>query len=258
MKKVSIMMMTYNSIDNLRKTFKSIEQQDYPNIELVISDGGSKDGTVELIKQFSESSSFDVKWVSERDNGLYDALNKDIKMATGDYLLVFNDQFIDNSAITKLVKAIESEHSDGVHADLIYADEDKVKRFWHMAKGNIRWGWTPGHPTLMLKKEIYDKYGMYSEQYKIASDYEFMVRVLKNKEVKLAYVPDVLVRMYYGGTSTSSMSSYYVSVTESHLALADNGIRCAWLIGILRSFRVLLQFLCIGKAERIWKEYNKG
>ena len=104
-------------------------------------------------------------------------------------------------------------------------------------------GWMPGHPTLFLKREIYKKYGLYNPDYRIAADYEFMIRFLKDKSNRLAYLPKTIIRMYYGGTSTSSISSYLLSLKEGHRALKDNGIKGAFAIDIIRTCRVLMQFL---------------
>ena len=114
-------------------------------------------------------------------------------------------------------------------------------------------GWMPGHPTLFLKREIYEKYGLYNPEYRIAADYEFMIRFLKDKENQLAYLPQVIIRMYYGGTSTGSTGSYLLSLKEGHRALKDNGIKGAFVIDILRTCRVLLQFLV---KERIGNYTN--
>lgn len=256
-KKVSLLLMTYNNVVNLKKTLESIERQDYPNIEIVISDSLSTDGTVELIKEMSAKSKYEFNWISEKDDGLYYALNKDIKRATGEYLLVANDEFIDKNAITKLVDAIERENSDGAHADLIYANDQIVKRYWRMNKGTIRTGWLPGHPTLMLKKEVYEEYGDYNCQYKSASDYEFMIRILKNGKIKLSYVPEILVRMYYGGTSTGGVKNYWRSIQEGHEALINNNMRWAGVIDILRTIRVLKQFIFKKDANEKWKVIKK-
>ena len=104
-------------------------------------------------------------------------------------------------------------------------------------------GWMPGHPTLFLKREIYEKYGLYSLKYKIAADYEFMIRFLKDKGNKLEYLPETIIQMYYGGTSTSDMESYLTSLREGHKALKENGIKGAFFIDALRTCRVLKQFV---------------
>lgn len=256
-KKVSIMMMTFNSKDDVENTLNSIEMQDYPNIEVVIADGGSTDGTLDVIAKHKASSKCDIQCVSEKDHGLYDALNKDVKRATGDYLLVGNDQYIDPSAITKLVTSLEENHADGSHCDLIYATDEKVVRYWHMGNGRIQNGWLPGHPALLLKKEVYDKYGLYKTDYRIAADYEFMCRMLKDGTTKLSYVPEILIRMYYGGTSTGSSASYWASIKEGVKALQSNGYHNAWGITFLRTCRVLKQFKALKEANAVWQSRNK-
>ena len=256
MKKVSVLMMTYNSEMTLPYTLSSIARQDYDNIEVVISDGGSSDRTLSIIEGFKDR--LDIKLVSEPDNGLYDALNRSIRRSSGDYLIVANDQYIDNSAISKLVSALESGDYDGAHADLIYATDEKVIRCWHMGEGRIEGGWLPGHPALLLKKEIYDSYGLYREDMKIASDYEFMVRILKDHSVRLAYVPEILVRMFYGGVSTRGARGYKASMMEGVKALTVNGVRHAWFITFLRTCRVCSQFIFKAKAQSIWYDRKKG
>ena len=132
----------------------------------------------------------------------------------------------------------------GAHADLIYATEEKVVRYWKMGpQKSLQTGWLPGHPTMFLKREIYEKYGLYSLKYRISSDYEFMIRFLKDKENRLVYLPETIIRMFYGGTSNSSLGSYLTSLREGHMALKENGIKGAIVIDILRTCRVLMQFV---------------
>lgn len=246
MKKVSLILTTFNSELNLPKVLESIESQDYPSIEVVIKDGLSSDMTMDIIKKYSSESKHEVKFTSTKDMGIYDAMNQGYALATGDVLAFFNDRFTCNDAVSKLVNAIyenESEDVIGSHADLIYADDEKTVRTWHMGEQkSLLTGWMPGHPTLFLKREVYEKYGLYKTDYKIAADYEFMVRILKDKKNKLAYVNESLVNMFYGGTSNATFGSYIESLKEGHKALVTNKVHPAFIADCFRTLRVLLQF----------------
>lgn len=239
---VSLILTTFNCKENLKKTLESIESQDYPDLEVVIKDGGSSDGTVEVIKKYEKTSRFTVKWVSMADGGLYDAMNQGLSLSTGAVILFFNDRFTGNDVVSKCVGLMEMEGTEGVHGDLVYAEDGVVKRYWKMGTGSIRSGWMPGHPTLFLKREVYERYGNYDSSYKCSGDFEFMVRILKDGKVRLSYIPEILVEMYYGGTSTQSTGAYRVSIQEAHRALASNGIRFAWWVVLLRTLRTVPQF----------------
>lgn len=243
MKLVSLILTTFNCKENLETTLASIEAQDYPQIEVVIKDGGSTDGTLDVIKNYEKNSRFTVKWVSVGDKGLYNAMNQGLSLATGKIILFFNDKFTHSDVISKCMALMEREQTDGVHGDLVYAEDGIVRRYWKMGKGKIRTGWMPGHPTLFLKREIYDKFGGYDDSYKCSADYEFMVRILKDNQLRLSYVPEILVEMYYGGTSTEGAGAYGTSILEAHRALASNKVWFAWWIVFLRTLRTIPQFI---------------
>ena len=244
MKKVSLLLTTYNSAQNLPITLESIQSQTYKKIEVVIVDGASSDATILLIEQFAKNTDLEVKWVSEPDKGLYDAMNKAYRMCTGDIIAVCNDRLCDKDAVALLVDAIEKSGKDciGAHSDLVYVEGERIVRTWHMGQGSIRRGWMPGHPTLFLKREVYEKYGEYDITYRCAADYEFMVRFLKDEKNKLAYVPKVLISMFYGGTSNAGLRNYLVSFKEGYMALRTNGVKHPLLITLKRTWRVLRQF----------------
>ena len=244
MKKVSLLLTTYNSAQNLPLTLESIQSQTYEKIEVVIVDGASSDSTFFLIEQFAKNTALEVKWVSEPDKGLYDAMNKAYRMSTGDIIAVCNDRLCEKDAVALLVDAIDKSGKDciGAHSDLVYVDGEKIVRTWHMGQGSIRQGWMPGHPTLFLKREVYEKYGEYDITYRCAADYEFMVRFLKDEKNKLAYVPKVLISMFYGGTSNAGLRNYLVSFKEGYMALRTNGVKHPLMITLKRTWRVLRQF----------------
>lgn len=243
MKTVSLILTTFNCREHLKLTLNSIETQDYPGIEVIIKDGGSTDGTVDVIRDYEKQSRFQVKWVSVGDKGLYNAMNQGLSLATGDVLLFFNDRFTGPDVVSGCMELLEKEQTDGVHGDLVYAENGRVRRYWKMGTGTIRKGWMPGHPTLFLKKEVYDRFGGYDDSYKCSADYEFMVRILKDGKIKLSYMPKVLVEMYYGGTSTQGAGAYGVSIREAHRALTSNQVKLAWWIVFLRTLRTIPQFM---------------
>lgn len=242
-KKVSMITTTFNDTENLKKTIERVKKQDYDNIEYIIVDGGSGPETLALIKEAEQDFGDRLKWISEPDKGIYDAINKGIRMATGDIVGVMFDEMTSEHVVSQMVQAMEADQTDGVHGDINYMDGDRIVRKWRMGQGNLRNGWMPGHPTLYLKKEIYDTYGLYKTDYKIAADYEFMIRILKDNQVKLSYIDQVLVHMFYGGTSTGGFSNYMLSLKEGHRALKENGIRFACWADFMRTMRVLIQFI---------------
>lgn len=241
--KVSVVTTTYNDIENLKRILAEVKKQTYPNIEHIIVDGGSTDGTVDLLKELEEKEPGRISWISEKDNGIYDAINKGIRMATGDIVGCCFDRYADEGVLMRMVEIMEKEGTDGVHGDLCYMDGDRIVRKWHQGQGVIRSGWMPGHPTLYLKKEVYDRFGLYRTDYRISGDYEFMVRILYRKEVTLSYLPEILIYMSHGGTSTNSLGAYVESMMEGHRALVENHVPFAWVTDLCRVVRVLSQFV---------------
>lgn len=242
--KVSLILTTYNSMDNLKQTLNSIDKQDYSDLEVVIKDGGSTDGTVEVIQEYATNGKYEVKWESKPDTGIYDAMNQGYQLSTGRIIVFFNDVFTESSAVRKMVELIrKTPDCVGAHADLVYKDGDKVVRKWKMGEGSIYHGWMPGHPTLFLKREIYEKYGLYRTDFKISADYEFMIRFLKDRENRLAYLPEIIVSMFYGGTSSGGLSNYLLSLKEGHRALQMNKVKWASYIDVRRTVKVLMQFV---------------
>ena len=249
MQKVSLILTTFNCSQNLIKTLESIEMQDYPEIEVVIKDGCSTDDTINIIKKYKEESHFPVVWQSTKDTGIYDAMNQGYHLCSGDIIAFFNDVFIRKDCVSKLVKKMEEVNPvtkggyQGVHADLVYADEERIIRKWKMGEGSISEGWMPAHPTLFLRRDMYEKYGLYNTKFRIAADYEFMIRFLKDNENQLAYLPEIMVSMFYGGTSSGGLKNYLISFKEGYQAVKMNRVKGAFLINVRRSIKVLLQFV---------------
>ena len=251
MQKVSLILTTYNSAENLRKTLQSIDMQDYAQIEVNIKDGGSTDETIAVIENYEKHGKFPLNWISCADKGIYDAMNQGYALTGGEIIVFFNDLFLHATVVSEMLRLIErNPDCIGAHADLVYTAEGKVVRYWKMGpQKSLYWGWMPGHPTLFLKREIYEKYGLYDDSYRIAADYEFMVRFLKDRENRLVYLPKTIIEMYYGGTSTSDLGSYWLSLKEGYRALKVNKVHGALWISGIRTCRVLLQFISIKISE---------
>lgn len=241
--KVSIITATYNDAQNLRRIMYQVAKQDYEDIEYIIVDGASTDETPQVLEEARTLFGEQVRILSEPDQGIYSAINKGLRMASGELVGCCFDEYAHAHVVSRMVETIRKEGTDGVHGDLLYMDGERVVRKWHQGQGKLRFGWMPGHPTFYIRRSIYEKYGYYKEDYKVSADYEFMVRCLKDGSVKLSYLPEVLIRMAYGGTSSSGLSAYLVSLKEGHRALVENGISFAWFTDLCRTVRVLLQFL---------------
>lgn len=228
--KVSIITVAFNSARTIRETIESVISQNYPDIEYIVIDGGSTDGTVEIIKEFESKI---THWVSEPDRGIYDAMNKGIKIATGDVIGFLNsdDIYSQPDAISKLITAMTLHGADCVFADLIYVapnDTGRILRYYSSKKFKpnlFQYGWMPAHPTFLAKKSLYDRAGLFSLDYKIAADFELLVRMLAVKKASYAYVPQPLVRMRAGGISTSGLSHSLLLNCEIVKACRANGIQ---------------------------------
>lgn len=228
--KVSIITITYNSEATIRDTIESVLNQTYSDIEYIIVDGLSRDNTLNIV---SEYNSRIAKVISEKDHGLYDALNKGIKMCTGDIVgLIHSDDFYtSNDVIEKLVNKIKSENADAVYADLYYVDKDDTSRIfrkWHSGEykhGMFYNGWMPPHPTFFVKREYYNRYGLFNTQFKSAADYELMLRFIHKHHLKLAYLPEFIVKMRVGGKSNVSLKNRIRANQEDRKAWVVNGLK---------------------------------
>jgi glycosyltransferase involved in cell wall biosynthesis len=230
--KISIVTAAYNSAATIRDTIESVLSQDYPNIEYVVADGGSKDGTVEILKSYGDK----IKWVSEKDSGIFEAMSKGVKMATGDVVgIVGSDDFYpDNQAISRVAKAFEESKADSVYGDLYYVDAEdtnKIVRNWKSGKYDRKRflnGWMPPHTAFFLKKSVYDTYGLYDSSYRFAGDYELMLRMLYRYNVSSYYIPEVLMKMRAGGNSNGSLKGRMKANREDLRAWKMNGIKPRW------------------------------
>jgi glycosyltransferase len=227
--KVSIITVCFNSENTILDTIISIESQSYGDIEYIIVDGLSTDSTLELIKKNCTKVS---TFIIEKDKGIYDALNKGIKAATGDVIgfLHSDDLFASKTAVADLVDKFESSQSDAVYADLEYVSKDDlshVVRLWKSGEYNfskLKKGWMPPHPTFYMKSELYEKFGGFDLDFKIAGDYDSLLRYLWVNNISMSYVPKVLLKMRVGGASNRSLKNIIQKTQEDIAALKNNGV----------------------------------
>lgn len=250
--KFSIITICYNPGDKIKTAIESVLLQDYPDIEYILIDGASTDGTVELIKSYGDKIS---RFISEPDNGLYDAFNKGINLTTGEVIGFVNadDLLAGVNVISDIARAFEKNGTYGLYDDLEYVAKDdttKIIRYWR--SGDFKYsslcaGWMPPHPTLYLRRSVYRMArlgdgGYFDTSFKIAADYDFMMRVLGKLKVDVTYLPQVLVKMRVGGKSNESISNIIKKSREDLTAMRRNGIGSFGTL-IFKNFRKLPQLI---------------
>ncbi len=227
--KISIVTVTYNSAKTVQSCIESVHKQTYPNIEHLVVDGLSSDNTVDVINNLPNRVS---NLISEKDSGIYDAMNKGIRLATGDVIGTLNsdDTLYDDYVIEKVARIFEEyPEVDCLHGNLIFVNEkDQVVRKWKsnaFKPGLFAKSWTPAHPTLYCRKHIFDTYGFYKTDYKIAADVEFMLRIFELGNVQPFFLDEVMVKMSIGGVSTSGVKSTLQITKEMQRAFKENNLR---------------------------------
>jgi len=221
----SIITIAYNSVDSISETFNSVKNQSVNEYEYLLIDGGSIDGTLSIAKKQGHISNI----ISEPDKGIYDALNKGIKNSTGEIIGFLNsdDTYHDENSL-KIISEAFDENTDCVFGDLIYTDSnEKTKRIWkgsEFKKGAFQKGWMPAHPTFYCRRSIYEKLGLYNDTYKIAGDFELMLRFFEKHNIRSKYIPQTLVNMKIGGVSNSSIKSKMDILKEEFRAFKQNKI----------------------------------
>ncbi len=227
---VSIITTVFNNKETIEDTIKSVLSQRYPNIEYIVIDGGSTDGTVDIISKYKDRIS---KFVSEKDRGIYDGLNKGIKMAGGEIIGILHsdDVYADNKVIEKVVTEMTGRNLDVCWGDLVYVsrnNQEKVIRYWKSSEykeGKFKRGWMPPHPTLFIKRYIYERYGRFNLDFPIAADYELILRFLEKCKVKSCYIPQTLVKMRIGGESNKNIKNIIKANIECYRAWKINGLK---------------------------------
>lgn len=244
--KVSLITAVFNNREYIEDCIKSVLGQTYRNLEYIIVDGGSTDGTLDIIKKYEGRISM---WVSEPDRGIYDAMNKGIRMATGDVIGFLNsdDFYADQGVIEKVAEVFMNYGIQSVYGDLVYVNknDNRIIRYWKAGEyreGLINWGWMPPHPTFFVKKETYEKYGCFDTNLKIAADYELILRFLKKQNITTHYIPRVLVIMRMGGNSNRNIINITRKIIEDYKAMKINGLSSSVLALLYKNLSKLPQF----------------
>lgn len=277
--KVSLITVSYNSAKTIADTIKSVQSQTYKDIEYIVVDGNSSDGTIEIVKQFldsakdaiqgrTEGASQDLpedlsknliniaslgvvtKFLCERDKGIYDAMNKGLALATGDIIGVLNsdDFYCSNDVIEEVVRAFQQNNADCLYGDLNYVDPidtSKIVRKWRSGiyrKENFLKGWMPPHPTFFVRKTCYDKFGKFDTQFKSAADYELMLRFLFKESCSAIHLPIVMIHMRAGGVSNVSLKNRIRANREDRLAWKINGLKPKWFTLLRKPLSKLIQY----------------
>ena len=233
--KISIITVTYNNVSVINDCLDSVKLQNYNNIEHIIIDGGSTDGTLQYLQ--SKRAEFKTL-ISEPDNGIYDAMNKGIKYSTGDIVGFLNsdDFYANNNVIIKVVKEFEDNTKiEACYADLIYVDQldtSKTVRYVKSSKfkeGLFSKGWCPPHPTFFVRRSVYERFGKFDLKYRIASDVDLMMRFLEKHKIKSQYIPEVWVKMRIGGTNNKNLKNIFLQNKEILNSFNNNNLRVNWL-----------------------------
>jgi glycosyltransferase involved in cell wall biosynthesis len=245
--KISVITVCFNSADTIGYTMRSVGTQAYTNFEHIIIDGGSLDNTLEVVSL--EGSHVSIL-ISEKDNGIYDAMNKGIKLATGDVLAFLNaDDFYKNdSVLARVARAMQVEQLDALYGDVEFfraGQRDFVVRRYNSGRfmaSRLGWGWMPAHPALFVRRDLFERYGTFRTDYRIAGDFEFVARVFKHPELRHRHLPESLVRMQMGGASTSGWRATLQLNREMMRACRSNNIPTNWLKLLLRYPLKALEF----------------
>ena len=254
---VSIITIVYNNIHHIKDAIESVLSQDYQKIEYVVIDGGSTDGTIDIINQYRDKISF---FISEPDDGIYDALNKGIKHASGNVIGILHsdDLFCDDYVVSDTIQRMSETGAEFCFSNMVIVDDisGRVIRYY-MAHYFKRWlfrvGWMPPHPTSFIKKSLFDEFGLYSTTYKIAGDFDFFVRIFFGRVINWSHLDRVTVKMRHGGASNLGLSSKKLIAVEINRSLRSNNI---WSMPFLQLGRYFIRALELVMRPKKNQDYN--
>jgi len=244
--KISIITVCYNSALTIRDTFESVLNQTYSDIDYVVVDGNSSDETVSIIKKYKKKFSGRMRWISEIDNGLYDAMNKGIKMSTGEIIGILNsdDCYASNNVLKQVVDKILNNNIDSCYGNLLYVKKNKPYRYWRSGPyESFISGWMPPHPAFFVKKEIYNKYGLFRLDCGVNADYELMLRFLEIKNISTEWIDKIIVYMNVGGKSNRNLNSRINAIVDNKIAWNVNNIKPHFYTIVLKRLRKIPQYI---------------
>ena len=247
---ISIITATFNSAKTLKYTIQSVLRQTNKDFEYLIIDGGSTDETIDIVKSYESEFSGRLKWVSEKDQGIYDAMNKGIKMASGDVVGILNsdDYFTSDDILQTVDNAFKSHEIDAIYGDIHFirdGNPQKCVRYYSSRMFRpfwLRFGFMPAHPSFYCKREVFEKAGLYSLDYKIGADYEMMVRLFKKYRIMSQYINKDFVTMRTGGASNNNVRSRITLINEDVKACKENGVYTNSLFVMLKFMYKIFEF----------------
>lgn len=230
--KISVITAAYNSVSTLEDTFRSVLAQTYQNIDYIVIDGGSDDGTIDVIRRYEPLFEGRMRWLSEKDNGIYDAMNKGIQLAEGDVVGIINsdDYFTSNDVLERVADAFSGSEVDAVYGDIHFirdGEPQKCVRYYSSRRFHPRWlrfGFMPAHPSFYARRQVFQEAGLYRTDYPLGSDYEMMVRLFRRRHIRAKYLPMDFVTMRTGGASTRNVHSKLQLIKDDVRACRENGI----------------------------------
>ncbi len=247
--KISVITVAFNNEDTIEKTILSVLEQKSKNflLEYIVVDGGSTDSTMQTIANYRKNISH---LIHEPDNGIYDALNKGIKAATGDIIgfMHADDLFTSNDVLKKIALRFENTQCDAVYSDLLYVDRlhaTKIFRKWKagsFAPSKLKYGWMPPHPTFYAKTEVYKKWGFFNTRFHIAADYDMLLRILSDNSLKIEYIPEYLVKMRTGGQSNRSIRNLIRKSMEDLQSVKQNNVGGVFTV-LMKNLRKMTQLI---------------
>lgn len=246
--KISIITACYNAEKTLNSTIESVLKQRYNNVEYIIVDGQSKDNTIKIIESYQDKfkeKGFEYKWISEKDKGIYDAMNKGINLSTGDIVGILNadDKYSYDEVLKDVVNALNDNY-DCCYGNILYIKNSKSFRYWKAGRSRpFKYGWMPPHPTFFVRRYIYEKYGLFRLDCGVNADYELILRFLEINKIKSVWINKIMVYMNAGGQSNNGLKSRLEGIANDKKAWLLNNIKPSLVTIILKRIRKIPQYL---------------